>query len=194
VCHNEVAPQATFCNHCGASLAAAATAPGYTPVPPAPAAGYTEVPPAYTAPPSGYAPPPGYQQAPPTGYPPQQAAAGSGLSPSAAAAISYITFIPAIIFLVVEPFNKTPLVRFHAWQSIGLNVVWFGLWILVFILSMFMAFIPFLRWMVFLFPLVHLAIFAGMFIAWLLSIIKASKGEWFKLPIIGDFAMKQAQS
>jgi hypothetical protein len=24
--------------------------------------------------------------------------------------------------------------------------------------------------------------------------VKASKGEWFKLPIIGDFAMKQAQS
>jgi uncharacterized membrane protein len=194
VCHNEVAPQATFCNHCGAAIAAAPT-PGYVPVAPAASAGYSEVPPAYTAPPQGYAPPPGYQQ-PPQGYPPQgQAPAGSGgLSATAAAAIAYITFIPAIIFLLIEPYNKIPLVRFHSMQSLGLAIVWFALWVVVFVLSMFMAFIPGLHLLFFLFPLVHLAIFVGMFIAWLLAIIKASKGEFYKLPFIGDFAMKQAQS
>ena len=204
VCHNEVAPQATFCNHCGASLAAAAPVapnPGYAPVQPVQPSGYAEVPQAYTPPPAaGYAPPPGYQQAPPQGYPPQQgypqqAQAGSGgLSANAAAAIAYITFIPGIIFLLIEPYNKTPLVRFHSWQSIGLAVVWFALWIVVFVLSMIMAFIPGFHLMFFLFPLFHFAIFIGMFIAWLLAIIKASKGEFFQLPIIGSFAMKQAQS
>ncbi len=34
----------------------------------------------------------------------------------------------------------------------------------------------------------------GMFIVWLMAILKASKGEWYKLPFIGDFAEKQARS
>jgi uncharacterized membrane protein len=34
----------------------------------------------------------------------------------------------------------------------------------------------------------------AVFILWLMAIIKASKGEWFKIPFIGDFAMKMAQS
>ena len=29
-------------------------------------------------------------------------------------------------------------------------------------------------------------------IVWLLAILKASKGEFYKLPIIGDFSAKQA--
>jgi uncharacterized membrane protein len=201
VCHNEVAPQATFCNHCGASLAAAAPvapAPGFAPVQPAQPSGYAEVPQAYTPPPAGgYAPPAGYQQAPP-GYPPQpgypqqaQASAGSGgLSETAAAALAYIFAIPAIIFLLVEPYNKTPLVRFHSFQAIGLVVVWFVVWVAMVILSMVLIFIPIVH--LILFPL-HLLIGLGFFIAWLVCIIKASKGEWFKLPVIGDFAMKQAQ-
>jgi uncharacterized membrane protein len=176
VCHNEVGAQAAFCNHCGAPIAAAQS-------PPAPA--YTEVPVASTPPPAAY-PPPG-------AYPPA-AAASSGLSATAAAAIAYITFIPAIIFLVIEPYNKIPLVRFHSMQSIALSVVWFAFWVVVAILSAILAFIPGLRLILFLFPLLHLAIFLGVFIFWLMAIMKASKGEFYKLPIIGDFAMKQAQS
>ncbi len=52
-------------------------------------------------------------------------------------------------------------------------------------------FIPFLG---FLFIFVHLLVALGMFIVWLMAIIKASKGEWYKLPFIGDFAEKQAHS
>jgi uncharacterized membrane protein len=181
VCHNEVGSQSTFCNHCGAPLAAAA--PGAVP----PQAPYTQTP-AYTqAPPSYTAPPQGYPQTPP-------AAASSGLSANSAAAIAYITFIPAILFLVIEPYNKTPLVRFHSFQSIGLAIVWFALWFVVMVLSMFFAFIPGLHLLFFFFPLLHFGIFIVMFILWLMAILKASKGEFYKLPIIGDFAMKQAQS
>jgi uncharacterized membrane protein len=177
VCHNEVGPQATFCNHCGASLSAAAPA---TPTP-----GYTEVPPAYSAPPPGYAPPP-------SSYPAPTAAAGSsGLSANAAAALAYILLIPAIIFLVIEPYNKIPLVRFHSFQSIALCVVWFAVWVVMTILGMVLIFIPFIHLL--LAPLFFL-IGLGVFILWLITIMKASKGEFYKIPFIGDFAMKQAQS
>jgi uncharacterized membrane protein len=203
VCHNEVGSQATFCNHCGASLAAAppaAPAPGYTQVPPAytpPSAGYAEVPPAYIAPPTGYAPPPaGYAPPPQQNYPPQPAsAASSGLTPNSAAAVAYITFIPAIIFLVIEPYNKIPLVRFHSIQSIGLAVVAFVLQVGVTVLEIFLHFLPGMFFLItMIFSLLHLAIALLLFIVWLMAIIKASKGEWYKIPLIGDFAMKQAQS
>jgi uncharacterized membrane protein len=162
VCHNEVSPQNAFCNHCGAPMAAAASAPA--------GAGATS-PPTYAVQPI--------------------AAAGSGLSENAAAAISYITIIPAILFLVIEPYNKMPFVRFHSFQSIGLAVVWFALWIVITILHMVLHFIPLIG---FLFLFADLAICLGMFIVWLIVVMKASKGEWYKLPFIGDFAEKQARS
>jgi uncharacterized membrane protein len=173
VCHTEVGAQSGFCGNCGASLSA-----------PAPEA---------VTPPAAYIPPPA--TAPASGYPAAAATAeSSGLSPNAASAIAYITFIPAILFLVMAPYNKTPIVRFHSFQSIGLNVVWIALWIVVAVCAMVLAFIPFLRILVFLIPLLYFAVGIGFFILWLVTILKASKGEWFKLPLIGDFAMKQAQS
>jgi uncharacterized membrane protein len=45
-----------------------------------------------------------------------------------------------------------------------------------------------------LFLLVDLGICVGMFIVWLIALMKASKGEWYKLPFIGDFAEKQARN
>lgn len=172
VCHNEVPPQNSFCNHCGAAL------PGASATPPPPA--YEPVPPTSSTPvpPSGYAPPP-------------PAAASSGLSDSAAAAIAYLTIIPAILFLILEPYNKIALVRFHSFQCIALCVVAFVLHIAVMMASIFLRFLP-LSWMFF--SMLHLAVSLVLFIAWLMAIIKASQGEWYKLPIIGDFAEKQARS
>jgi uncharacterized membrane protein len=121
----------------------------------------------------------------------QPVAASSGLSDNAAGAIAYITIIPAIIFLVLEPYNRIPFVKFHSWQSIGLCVAAFIIQILVMIADGATHFIP---GMVFLFMLIHLAVGLGLFLVWLFVILKASKGEWYKLPFIGDFAEKQARS
>jgi uncharacterized membrane protein len=128
---------------------------------------------------------------PPPAYAVQAAPASSGLSETAAGAIAYLTIIPAIIFLVLEPYNKMPFVKFHSWQSIGLGVAAFLLQVLVTIVEMVVHFIP---GIVFLFMLVHLALGFGLFLVWLFVIFKASKGEWYKLPVIGDFAEKQARS
>jgi uncharacterized membrane protein len=46
----------------------------------------------------------------------------------------------------------------------------------------------------FLFELVHLVVWLGLLAVWIFVILKAAKGEWYKLPIIGDFAEKQAKS
>jgi uncharacterized membrane protein len=111
-------------------------------------------------------------------------AVGTGLTDNVAGMLAYFTIIPAIIFLVIEPYNRNRFVRFHAWQSIFFNVAW---WILWFGLRI-VAHIPFLGWMtIFLWPLVGLA---GLII-WIILVIKANQGQTYKLPVIGDLAQQQ---
>lgn len=113
------------------------------------------------------------------------APAAAGLSDNVAGALAYVTIIPAIVFLVLEPFNKKRFIRFHAFQCIFFAIAWTVLWI---ILS-FIGHIPFLGWAtVLLRPLVSLA---G-FVIWLILVLKAYQGQMFKLPVIGDIAEQQA--
>ena len=107
-------------------------------------------------------------------------AGAGGLSEYQAGAVAYVTVIPAIIFLLIEPYNKIPFVRFHAIQCIGLAVVWF-------IVNVILGVIPFLGWI--LIPVATI----GFVIILVLTALKALKGEWVKLPFIGDFAMKQVK-
>jgi uncharacterized membrane protein len=111
----------------------------------------------------------------------------SGLSDNAAGGLAYITIIPAIIFLIVEPFNKNSFVRFHSWQCIFLAIAWFAADIVLMILGRlpFIGLINLILW-----PLVGL----GFFILWIVCLINAFNGKRFKVPVIGDFAEKQANS
>lgn len=109
----------------------------------------------------------------------------SGLTDDAACGIAYLTFIPAIIFLVVAPYNANPKIKFHAWQSIFLSVAWFVIWVALVILGM----IPFANFLdIILFPVVGI----GFFILWLIVMIQAFQGKRFSIPLIGGFAAKQA--
>ncbi len=115
----------------------------------------------------------------------------SGLTDNAAGAIAYITFIPAIIFLAIPPYNTSPFVRFHAWQSIFLNIAAFVVAIAFAIFAVVAA--AFLPWG--LYGLVHmvgLLIDLLWFILWLVCVMKAVNGGKFSIPIIGPLAEQQA--
>ena len=115
------------------------------------------------------------------------AAPDAGLTDNVAGALAYITIIPAIVFLVLEPFNKKRFVRFHSFQCIFFHVAWIALWIALSII----VHIPLLGWATaLLWPLVGLA---G-FVIWIVMVLKAYQGQMFKLPVIGDVAEKQAGS
>ena len=101
-----------------------------------------------------------------------------GLSENAACGLSYITIIPAIIFLVVAPYNTNPNVKFHAWQSIFLGIAAFALGII--------GIIPILGWIILLFGMLAL------FIVWIICVIKAFGGSRFVIPVLGPLAAKQA--
>jgi len=111
----------------------------------------------------------------------------SGLSDNAAGGLAYVTIIPAIIFLIVEPFNRNPFVRFHSWQCIFMAIAWFVVDIALVVLGR----IPGVGLLnLVLAPLVGL----GFFVIWLIVMIQAFNGKRFKLPILGDLAEKQANS
>ncbi len=113
---------------------------------------------------------------PPAAAPPL---AAGGLAENVAGALAYITIIPAILFLVLEPYNRNSFIRFNAFQCLALAVC--GV-----VLSFFTA-IPLLGWVIG--PLLGLVLFC----VWVLCVIKAYQGVRFKLPLIGDFVENLAR-
>src|ERR1700683_438659 len=113
------------------------------------------------------------------------AAAASGMTDNMAGMLAYITFIPAIVFLATAPYNQSRFVRFHSYQSIFFSVAVFAIQVLLSILT----FVPFL---ILLTGPLHLLVFLGAVIIWIILLLKANQGQMFKLPVIGDLAEKQA--
>ena len=117
--------------------------------------------------------------------PPQSTSqATSTLSDNTAAALAYVTIIPAIFFIVAEPYNQNPFISFHAFQSLGFFIVWAACWVLQSVVVM----LPMMG------LLISVAIGLILFVGWCFTVTKAYHGEWFKLPLIGDFAMSQSRA
>ena len=115
----------------------------------------------------------------------------TGLTDNVASGLAYFTFIPAIIFLVVAPYNQKASIRFHCWQSILLTAAAFVIDIVLMIVFGILAFI--LPWYIHgVIGILWLVIDLAWLLIWLLPVINAFQGKRFKLPIIGDFAEKQA--
>jgi uncharacterized membrane protein len=122
-----------------------------------------------------------------------------GMAPHVAGALSYVFgWITGLIFFLSEKTNK--FVRFHAMQSIMLSVA-FTVLLVIFYILMFVVIggaatsasaaagagaivvvVGCLFWILWL----------AYVILWIVCIIQAATGKWFKLPLIGDFAAKQA--
>ncbi len=114
-----------------------------------------------------------------------------GMTDNIAGALCYLFgFITGILFLVLAPYNQDRNIRFHAFQSIFLNIAWIAFWILVSIVTLAFSFIPFLG--IFVAWVLRLTIGLGGFIVWLYLMFKTYNGEKIVLPVIGPMAEKQA--
>lgn len=130
----------------------------------------------------GYAPPPPAAAA---------VAQSSGMEENMASALCYLAgWLTGVIFLVLAPYNQNRTIRFHAFQSIFLNVAFIPIWIVLMIASFVLHYIPVLGTIVvvLMYPLVGL----GFFCLWLFLMYKAYNREKLVLPIIGPLAEKQA--
>ena len=117
---------------------------------------------------------PNHQASPP---PAQAAAPASVQTNHTAAALAYLLGLITGLYFYLT--SKDKFVRFHAMQSIIFSIV---AAIVSYLVGMF------LFTLYFLIPLINLAFLA----LWLFLMYKAYKGEKFKLPVIGDFAEKEA--
>lgn len=124
--------------------------------------------------------------APPTLHPVVNATAPA-LADNVAGMLAYVTIIPAIIFLVLEPYNRNRFIRFHSFQCIFLCIAL----IIVRIGLGFMTIIPGMFWVIY--P-IEMVIGLGAFILWLLLLLKAYQGQMWKLPVVGDLAEQQANA
>jgi uncharacterized membrane protein len=102
------------------------------------------------------------------------------------AAVAYITFIPAIFFLLIEPFKRNRFVRFHSFQSIFLAVATIVVVVAMRILYSLLAMIPVLGYL--LAWLLLAVMLLGWVILWFVLLVKALQGETFRLPWIGTLA------
>jgi uncharacterized membrane protein len=129
-------------------------------------------------------PPPGYASGP---------SATAGIEENVAAALCYLLgVLTGVLFLVLEPYNRNPVIRFHAFQSI---FAWIAAIVVGMVLStvsyVFVA-VPFIGWMIYI--LLWTAFSLGVLGLWLFLMYKAYNKERLVLPVIGAWAEKQAQS
>jgi uncharacterized membrane protein len=118
-------------------------------------------------------------------------ASTTGLDPHVAAALSYLAGpFSGVLLLLAERTN--PHVRFHAWQSL---VALGGLWVLGLVLyllafaALFVSATAFrlLLWLAVL-------VWAGWVVLWVICLVKAYRGEPFRLPLVAGFAERRADA
>ncbi|MFO7968072.1 MAG: DUF4870 domain-containing protein [Archaeoglobaceae archaeon] len=101
-----------------------------------------------------------------------------GLDENIAGALTYVLgWLTGVIFYLLE--KESRYVRFHAVQSIALFL---PLHVVIIVLG----YIPFIGWVI-----SNLLALLGL-VLWIVLIVKAYQGEWFKLPVTGDIAEERS--
>ena len=127
--------------------------------------------------------------------PVQSGKSSTGLDENIASLIAYLAgWVSGLIFFLIEKDSR--LVRFHAMQSIllnvGLGVIWIVLVIVVSILVIILGQVSSALAGIVSLLSVLLYLLGGLVtvLAWVWCLIKAYQGQMYKLPILGDFAEK----
>ena len=115
-----------------------------------------------------------------------------GLPETLAGAMAYCTIIPAIVFLLVEPYSKNRFVRFHSLQCLGVCLVTLVVGAMLRVVGFGLFFIPVLGHL--LVWLLSMVVTLAFLVVWVVLVVKALQGEMFKLPVVGDFAERRASA
>ncbi|MGH9315013.1 MAG: DUF4870 domain-containing protein [Vicinamibacterales bacterium] len=113
----------------------------------------------------------------------------SGLAPNVLAALAYVAWwVTGLAVLALD--RDHPFVRFHAWQSvIGLGALWalgVAFYFTAFlVLSVSAAGFTAMLWIAVIIWLIGL-------VAWIVCLLKAWNGQWWKLPVVGAVAERYA--
>lgn len=111
-------------------------------------------------------------------------------SENIAAALAYFTFVPAILFLSIDPYKKNQFVRYHSIQCL---LVWAAAMLAVIVLKL-VGLILFLIPVVgpLLVVLTWVTACLGAVLMWLVLVVKAFQGDAFQVPVLGSIAERYA--
>jgi uncharacterized membrane protein len=115
---------------------------------------------------------------------PAPVTSSAGMTDNVAGALCYLLgFITGILFLVLEPYKKIRIVRFHAFQSIFVSV---GLMILHFVIGALSAMMFWIS------MLLSMLLSLGGLLLWLYLMWKTYQNQKVVLPVVGPLAEQQA--
>lgn len=115
-----------------------------------------------------------------------------GLHANLAAALAYVAgIVTGILFLVIEPYRKDRVIRFHAFQSIYFNLAWIALWVGWTIAGLVQGAVAKELSFILQAP-VDLLLMVGGLALWVFLMFTAHQGKMTRLPLIGALAAKQA--
>jgi len=101
-------------------------------------------------------------------------------------ALAYVSFVPAVVFLLIDRYRRSPFVRFHSIQCLLLWLVCIVLAVVVRVVFLGLLFIPKVGPLLAVLVVVVVGL-AAVFV-WIVLLVKAFQGEKFALPVIGDVA------
>lgn len=124
------------------------------------------------------------------GSTPAAPSGGGGLTDNIAALLAYLFWPVAIVFLLIEPYNKNKFIRFHCFQELFFGAACIALGIAFTVLNIVSGMV--LGALVLVFGLLEMMIWLGVLVVWVVLMVKAYQNQTWKLPFIGDLAEKQA--
>ena len=133
--------------------------------------------------------------------PPVQTApakSSTGLDENIAALLSYVFgWLSGLIFFLIEKDSR--LVRFHAMQSLLFNVlvgiIATVLWVILFVFFLIASQVSgvMTTLLTLVSTLIWIVLLIAILVGWVMCLIKAYGSQYFKLPVIGNFAEKFSQ-
>ena len=111
-------------------------------------------------------------------------------SDKALGVLAYIGIIPAVILLLIPALRGDRFVRFHSWQSVLFSVASVLLGAALKLLFVIFSILPVVG---FLLAWLCMGIGSlGMFMLWIVLVVKAAQGHSYELPLIGPLAAQFA--
>ncbi|HXF14755.1 MAG TPA: zinc-ribbon domain-containing protein [Terriglobales bacterium] len=105
-------------------------------------------------------------------------------------ALAYVGLVPAIVLLLIPGLRDNRFVSFHSWQSVLFTIASALVGVVLKLLLMVLAIVPMvgflLAWL-----LVGIGCM-GIFILWIVLLVKAALGNYYQLPLIGPLAEQLA--
>ncbi len=114
------------------------------------------------------------------------------LPENVAGALAYMTFVPAIIFVLREPYRGNRFVRFHSVQCLLLWATGALVALALKVASMLLFVIPIVGPLFTVLVLVIVGL--GAAAVWMVLVVKALQGEMFKLPLLGNYSEQKANA